>query len=92
MRYEISGVCMGSAANLHNSRIVDISWMTFKRSMISTHRELPGCRTAVGVRVRLVLPPDGATAEPSGYLGVSHRDELPGLQILSVHRSLRRSL
>ena len=31
------------------------------------------------MRVRLVLPPDGAAAEPFGYLGVSHRDGLTGL-------------
>ena len=44
------------------------------------------------LRVRLVLPPDGAAAEPFGYLGVNHCDGLPGLQILSVLRPLRRSL
>ena len=43
---------------------------------------------AVGVCVRLVLPPDGTADEPFGYLGVSHHNGLPGLQILSVHRPL----
>ena len=88
MRYEISGVCMGSAANLHNSRIVDISRITFKRSMISTSRAVGLPYGHRGARVRLVLPPEGTAAEPFGYLGVSHCDGLPGLQILSVHRPL----
>ena len=60
------------------------------RSRVRTR--VPLSRDGCVVRVRFVLPPDGAAAEPFGYLGGSHRDGLPGSQLLSVRSPSRRPL